>query len=143
MTGQQCGLQQVLMQLLPFISEYMLWMFVKVEREIHMVLFKIHDIQYQCRIYIIDKHPLPLSAKKCLVLSEETDLEASTEESIDCMLSDLDKSKTEEVCGKEAKVQYICFSSAPTCQRLHVPRATMKHDHRKTKVIQHLSDEIF
>ncbi|XP_046884293.1 carboxyl-terminal PDZ ligand of neuronal nitric oxide synthase protein [Hypomesus transpacificus] len=44
-----------------------------------------------------------LPAKKCLVLSEETDLEASTEESIDCMLSDLDKSKTEEVCGKEAK----------------------------------------
>ncbi|XP_012716349.2 carboxyl-terminal PDZ ligand of neuronal nitric oxide synthase protein [Fundulus heteroclitus] len=44
-------------------------------------------------------------AKKRLALSEETDLEATTEESIDCVSSsDLEKNKKDEALGADAKV---------------------------------------
>ncbi|MEQ2248954.1 hypothetical protein ILYODFUR_024444 [Ilyodon furcidens] len=44
-------------------------------------------------------------AKKRLALSEETDLEATTEESIECVSSsDLEKHKKDEALGADAKV---------------------------------------
>ncbi|XP_018532792.1 carboxyl-terminal PDZ ligand of neuronal nitric oxide synthase protein [Lates calcarifer] len=43
-------------------------------------------------------------AKKRFALSEETDLEATTEESIECVSSDLEKSKKDEALGNNGKV---------------------------------------
>ncbi|CAB1325830.1 unnamed protein product [Coregonus sp. 'balchen'] len=42
-------------------------------------------------------------AKKRLALSDSTDLEATTEESIDCLSSDLDKSKSQDLLSKDGK----------------------------------------
>lgn len=48
-----------------------------------------------------------LSAAKRFALTEETDLEATTEESIECVSSsDLEKSKKEETFSNSEKVEY-------------------------------------
>lgn len=52
-------------------------------------------------------HPVHLvsAAKKRFALSEETDLEATTEESIECVSSsDPEKSKKDEALGNDGKV---------------------------------------
>lgn len=50
-------------------------------------------------------HVVSLAAKERSPLSEETDLEATTEESIECVSSsDLEKNKKEETVGADAKV---------------------------------------
>lgn len=47
------------------------------------------------------------AAKKRFALSEETDLEATTEESIECVSSsDPEKSKKDEAIGNDGKVKY-------------------------------------
>ncbi len=47
------------------------------------------------------------TAKKRFALSDETDLEATTEESIECVSSsDLEKSKKEEALSNDGKVEY-------------------------------------
>lgn len=47
------------------------------------------------------------AAKKRFALSEEADLEATTEESIECVSSsDLEKSKKDEALGNDGKVEY-------------------------------------
>lgn len=47
------------------------------------------------------------AAKKRFALTEETDLEATTEESIECVSSsDLEKSKKEETFSNSGKVEY-------------------------------------
>lgn len=55
------------------------------------------------------------AAKKRFALSEETDLEATTEESIECVSSsDLEKSKKDEDPGKTEKVQEsLIVSTSP------------------------------
>uniref|UniRef100_A0A3P8RYT0 Carboxyl-terminal PDZ ligand of neuronal nitric oxide synthase protein n=1 Tax=Amphiprion percula TaxID=161767 RepID=A0A3P8RYT0_AMPPE len=52
-------------------------------------------------------------AKKRFALSEETDLEATTEESIECVSSsDLEKSKKDEALGSDGKVEYRSHPSS-------------------------------
>lgn len=47
------------------------------------------------------------AAKKRFALTEETDLEATTEESIECVSSsDLEKNKKDEALGNDGKVEY-------------------------------------
>lgn len=49
------------------------------------------------------------AAKKRFALSEETDLEATTEESIDCVSSsDLERNKKDEAFSNDRKVEYRC-----------------------------------
>uniref|UniRef100_A0A1A8HW04 Carboxyl-terminal PDZ ligand of neuronal nitric oxide synthase protein n=1 Tax=Nothobranchius kuhntae TaxID=321403 RepID=A0A1A8HW04_NOTKU len=50
------------------------------------------------------EEPEAAPAKKRLVLSKETDLEGTTEESIECVSSDLEKSKQDETLGADGKV---------------------------------------
>lgn len=57
------------------------------------------------------------AAKKRLALSEETELEATTEESIECVSSsDLERNKKDEALGGKVGVEVVlgCFSSAHT-----------------------------
>ncbi|XP_055738675.1 carboxyl-terminal PDZ ligand of neuronal nitric oxide synthase protein-like [Salvelinus fontinalis] len=53
-------------------------------------------------------------AKTRLALSDSTDLEATTEESIDCLSSDLDKTKSQELLSKDGKDPALQLTSPRT-----------------------------
>nr|XP_029501588.1 carboxyl-terminal PDZ ligand of neuronal nitric oxide synthase protein-like [Oncorhynchus nerka] len=53
-------------------------------------------------------------AKTRLALSDSTDLEATTEESIDCLSSDLDKTKSQDLLSKDGKDPALQLTSPRT-----------------------------
>lgn len=70
---------------------------------LHIIKLKVksHSIIKSALLYVSGLS----AAKKRFALSEETDLEATTEESIECVSSsDLEKSKKDEALGNDGKV---------------------------------------